>query len=105
MALQFQPEVIEADITEEDGVFFQSRGAVCFTPESELSSGAYKSAGQVLAVSRRHGIIILSDPRGAVSVNPACPMYACMHACVADARTSEVLGWLQEFVQHARMRC
>ena len=64
MAMQVQPEVLEADVTEEDGVFFQAHGAVCFTPESELSPDAYKGAGQVLAVSRRHGIIIVSDPRG-----------------------------------------
>ena len=84
MALQVQPEVLEADVTEEDGVFFQAHGAVCFTPESELSPDAYKSAGQVLAVSRRHGIIIMSDPRGVCKpCNRMLPM-TCF-ACFANA--------------------
>jgi hypothetical protein len=78
MALQVQPEVLEADVTEEDGVFFQAHGAVCFAPESELSPDAYKSAGQVLAVSRRHGIIIMSDPRGMLCYDHKCMAMLCM---------------------------
>lgn len=58
------PEFTEADILEEDGVFFQTRGAVCFTPESQLAPDAYRNAAEVLAVSSRHGVVFMSDPRG-----------------------------------------
>ena len=61
-----EAELVEAAITEEGGAFFQALGAVCFTAESQLQPGAYEGAAEVLAVSRRHGLVFLSDPRGAL---------------------------------------
>ena len=66
MAVKVQPESVEADVTEEEGVFFQALGAVCFTAESRLPANAYGNSAEVLAVASRHGVVFLSDPRGAL---------------------------------------
>lgn len=101
MALILQPE--EADIIEEDGVFFQSRGAVCFTAESQLSPDAYKDAGQVLAVSARHGIIILSDPQGE-QLALLCDTVAVAEASPSVKRFINACA-LQECALRARRTC